>query len=423
MRRRWVLVLLPVVMLAGLISAAGLLIDLSGWWMVVEDNNHFIKMQQQGNDVTIFEGDGTFMADAVLSNDTLLVFISPTDTMIFVYSADTLRGLNEMGDPITLVKYIVDLTGWWRELESGKVLWMEQRNDTVTICEPDMVCYGDFLFANDTIFVPFPPPMEDTLFIVYAADTLRDLNEEGELEIMVRVPNGPFIPIHCGTMTVDGDTTDWSDEYLAAYDLINDGTGTPAAELEKLYLCRDLTYFYFRFDVVGDITFPPGDDWYARYGMGWGSNGSDNDYGFRIEWQAIFFRNNRTGEETTLEAPGVFGHTLEGRIPLSLMDSEIDQIGVGADYYDWDFGWIAYDNIKLLTMTIFCGCGDANSDMAINVGDAVYLVNYVFKGGPGPDPICLGDANGDGDTNVGDAVYLINYTFKGGPAPAEGCCP
>lgn len=30
-----------------------------------------------------------------------------------------------------------------------------------------------------------------------------------------------------------------------------------------------------------------------------------------------------------------------------------------------------------------------------------------------------GDANGDGDINVGDAVCIINYVFKGGPAP--GC--
>ena len=65
-------------------------------------------------------------------------------------------------------------------------------------------------------------------------------------------------------------------------------------------------------------------------------------------------------------------------------------------------------------------CGDANGDGQINVGDAVYLINYVFKSGPAPNPIEAGDANCDGDVNVGDAVYLINYIFKGGPEP---CCP
>jgi hypothetical protein len=64
--------------------------------------------------------------------------------------------------------------------------------------------------------------------------------------------------------------------------------------------------------------------------------------------------------------------------------------------------------------------GDANSDGGINVGDAVYVINYVFKGGAAPDPIESGDVNYDHDCNVADAVYLINYVFKSGPCP---CCP
>lgn len=68
-------------------------------------------------------------------------------------------------------------------------------------------------------------------------------------------------------------------------------------------------------------------------------------------------------------------------------------------------------------------CGDANGDEAINIGDAVYLINYIFKGGPAPDPVCVGDPNGDDAVNIGDAVYLINYIFKGGPAPVADCCP
>ncbi|MCP4566750.1 MAG: hypothetical protein GY841_04115 [FCB group bacterium] len=65
-------------------------------------------------------------------------------------------------------------------------------------------------------------------------------------------------------------------------------------------------------------------------------------------------------------------------------------------------------------------CGDANGDDAINVGDAVYLINYIFKSGPAPEPLEGGETNCDGAINVGDAVYLINYVFKSGPEP---CCP
>ncbi len=65
-------------------------------------------------------------------------------------------------------------------------------------------------------------------------------------------------------------------------------------------------------------------------------------------------------------------------------------------------------------------CGDAGGDGSINIADAVYLINYIFKGGPAPEPLDAGDANCDGNVNVADAVYLINYIFKGGPEP---CCP
>ena len=61
--------------------------------------------------------------------------------------------------------------------------------------------------------------------------------------------------------------------------------------------------------------------------------------------------------------------------------------------------------------------GDANNDGSVNVGDAVYIINYVFKSGPVPPCKCEGDANGDNAINVGDAVYIINYVFKSGPAP------
>ncbi|MEE9443545.1 MAG: M28 family peptidase [candidate division Zixibacteria bacterium] len=61
--------------------------------------------------------------------------------------------------------------------------------------------------------------------------------------------------------------------------------------------------------------------------------------------------------------------------------------------------------------------GDANGDRMVNVGDAVFLINFVFKGGPAPDPIVLGDAFCDSNVNIGDAVYLINHIFKDGPGP------
>jgi len=64
-------------------------------------------------------------------------------------------------------------------------------------------------------------------------------------------------------------------------------------------------------------------------------------------------------------------------------------------------------------------CGDANADQTVNVGDAIFIVNFVFTGGLEPDPWAAADVNQDGAINIGDAISIINYIFKGGPAPCS----
>ncbi len=64
-----------------------------------------------------------------------------------------------------------------------------------------------------------------------------------------------------------------------------------------------------------------------------------------------------------------------------------------------------------------CDClpGDANGDFGVNIGDAVYLINYVFKHGPGPTPydICSGDYNGDCAVNIQDVVRFVCWYVNG----------
>jgi outer membrane protein assembly factor BamB len=62
--------------------------------------------------------------------------------------------------------------------------------------------------------------------------------------------------------------------------------------------------------------------------------------------------------------------------------------------------------------------GDANRDWEIGLGDAVYLLNYLFRGEPAPQPFASGDCNCNGTVDLGDVVYLLNYLFKGGPEPS-----
>jgi hypothetical protein len=57
----------------------------------------------------------------------------------------------------------------------------------------------------------------------------------------------------------------------------------------------------------------------------------------------------------------------------------------------------------------------------IDVSDLVYLVNYMFNGGPPPPVIEEADVNADGSLDIADLVYLASYMFGGGPSPAS--CP
>jgi hypothetical protein len=66
-------------------------------------------------------------------------------------------------------------------------------------------------------------------------------------------------------------------------------------------------------------------------------------------------------------------------------------------------------------------CGDANGDGIVNVGDAVFIINYVFRGGPWPGEDKCADPNNDYVINVGDAIFLVNFIFRGYTAPE--CAP
>ena len=64
--------------------------------------------------------------------------------------------------------------------------------------------------------------------------------------------------------------------------------------------------------------------------------------------------------------------------------------------------------------------GDLTKDGSIELGDLIFLLNYLFKSGPVPDPLSVGDVNCDGGVELSDVVFLLNYLFRSGPAP---CTP
>ncbi len=68
--------------------------------------------------------------------------------------------------------------------------------------------------------------------------------------------------------------------------------------------------------------------------------------------------------------------------------------------------------------------GDVDHDsQSINISDLVYLIDFMFRGGP--EPFCTQEVDVDGDNediNVSDLVYLIDFMFQGGQPPAP-CLP
>jgi CubicO group peptidase (beta-lactamase class C family) len=64
-------------------------------------------------------------------------------------------------------------------------------------------------------------------------------------------------------------------------------------------------------------------------------------------------------------------------------------------------------------------CGDPDASGAVDVDDAVYLIDHIFSAGPEPAPYESGDADCSGDVDIDDVVWLIAYIFSGGNAPCD----
>ncbi|MBI4586402.1 MAG: hypothetical protein HY717_20525 [Planctomycetes bacterium] len=62
--------------------------------------------------------------------------------------------------------------------------------------------------------------------------------------------------------------------------------------------------------------------------------------------------------------------------------------------------------------------GQVNPDDDLDISDAVALLAHAFLGKAAPKPREAGDVNGDGKLEeIPDAIYLLLYLFRGGPAP------
>jgi hypothetical protein len=101
----------------------------------------------------------------------------------------------------------------------------------------------------------------------------------------------------------------------------------------------------------------------------------------------------------------------ECRVPVVADNQYL--IEVGGDLGDAGVGFLS----TVLSFT----CGDANANGSVDIDDVIYLVAYIFSGGPEPVPYEAGDVNCSGVVDIDDIVYLIAYIFSGGPEPCANC--
>ncbi len=111
---------------------------------------------------------------------------------------------------------------------------------------------------------------------------------------------------------------------------------------------------------------------------------------------------------------GPFNSGYEFTISHTWTDTGIYSVRVQAkDDLDQETGWMESSSIIIHSFL----SGDCNGDLTVDILDITYLIAFLYKDGPMPDPYAAGDANGNVVVNILDITYLINYKYRGGPEP------
>jgi hypothetical protein len=78
------------------------------------------------------------------------------------------------------------------------------------------------------------------------------------------------------------------------------------------------------------------------------------------------------------------------------------------------FNWSKISNIGKRSPVL---CIDINDDGSVNILDAIYLLDMMYKDGPELPPGVSGDINRSGTIDILDAVFILRFCYEDGPAP------
>jgi hypothetical protein len=100
-------------------------------------------------------------------------------------------------------------------------------------------------------------------------------------------------------------------------------------------------------------------------------------------------------------------------VPVAGTFSEIpDQLTVVGASYAPDTGAAAFVATVLPNDGRQFVRSDANGDGAVDIGDAVFTLSYLFRDGEAPAEVKSADVNDDGSVDLGDVVTMLSYLFR-----------
>lgn len=176
--------------------------------------------------------------------------------------------------------------------------------------------------------------------------------------------------------------------------------------------------------VFMNLTQLPGNSPPYPFPLLWPQNGGVLcDSAVYFDWAAAFDPNlsDQIRYDLYISTSGSFPPGLETTIDSNVaVTHRIDTLSV--DCYYWKVkakdSWGA-ERWSTQTRHFMVGCGDLNNNCHADIGDLVYLVNYLYKQGPEPVPMEAGDVNEDSILNIADVIYLISYLYRSGSPPCS----
>ena len=134
---------------------------------------------------------------------------------------------------------------------------------------------------------------------------------------------------------------------------------------------------------------------------------------------------NKDGDVIRAAAPGIFVQlgtlrfhlkpTLDGHMVFEPIhwraEAEIGGIKCRASIVDPQFN----DHHPDLVAGVYKFVrGNSNSDASVDISDAQFTFDYLFKGGETPHCLRATDANSDGEIDISDGIFTLQYLFLGG---------